>query len=212
VLLLRPRVARFVVSVLCTFPAIDLVRALYQYNKNFVRDHDFKAFMFAIRMSGYWAFAFLFLALACTPVQRWAKSAWIPAVRRPLGLAAFGYCLLHLWAYVVVGQKMQLEFVIYDSWHQVSRIPGWLSLLLLVPLAVTSTDGMAKRLGGKRWKLLHRLVYPSAALAVYHAYLVEADHYTDYPVTKTTLIIFVGLMLGRLIYIKRKSSTPPPVA
>jgi methionine sulfoxide reductase heme-binding subunit len=212
VLLLRPRVARFVVSVLCTFPAIDLVRALYQHNKNFVRDHDFKAFMFAIRMSGYWAFAFLFLALACTPVQRWAKSAWIPAVRRPLGLAAFGYCLLHLWAYVVVGQKMQLEFVISDSWQQASRIPGWLSLLLLVPLAVTSTDGMAKRLGGKRWKLLHRLVYPSAAFAVYHAYLVEADHYTDYPVTKTTLIIFVGLMLGRLIYIKRKSSTPPPVA
>jgi methionine sulfoxide reductase heme-binding subunit len=212
VLLLRPRVARFVVSVLCTFPAIDLVRALYQHNKNFVRDHDFKAFMFAIRMSGYWAFAFLFLALACTPVQRWAKSAWIPAVRRPLGLAAFGYCLLHLWAYVVVGQKMQLEFVIYDSWHQASRIPGWLSLFLLVPLALTSTDGMAKRLGGKRWKLLHRLVYPSAALAVYHAYLVESDHYTDYHVTKTTLILFVGLMLGRLIYIKRKSSAPPPVA
>lgn len=211
-LLLRPRVARFVVSVLCTFPAIDTVRALYQYNKNFVRDHDFKAFMFAIRMSGYWAFAFLFLALACTPVQRWAKSAWIPAVRRPLGLAAFGYCLLHLWAYVVVGQKLQLKYIVYDSWHTASRIPGWLSVLLLVPLALTSTDGMAKWLGGKRWKWLHRLVYPSAALAVYHVYLVEADRYSDYHLTKTTLIVFVGLMLGRLIYIKRKSSTPPPVA
>ncbi|HEX2870677.1 MAG TPA: ferric reductase-like transmembrane domain-containing protein [Polyangiaceae bacterium] len=211
-LLLRPRVARFVVSVLCTFPAIDLVRSLYQHNKNFVRDHDFKAFMFAIRMSGYWAFAFLFLALACTPVQRWAKSGWIPAVRRPLGLAAFGYCLLHLWAYVVVGQKMNLEFVIYDSLHQVSRQPGWVSLLLLVPLALTSTDGMAKWLGGKRWKWLHRLVYPSAALAVYHVYLVESDHYSDYDVTKATLIIFVGLMLGRLLRFKDKArNTPPPV-
>ena len=114
-LLLRPRVARLVVSVLCTFPAIDLVRALYQHNKNFVRDHDFKAFMFAIRMSGYWAFAFLFLALACTPVQRWAKSAWIPAVRRPLGLAAFGYCLLHLWAYVVVGWGAQRSASLSDQ-------------------------------------------------------------------------------------------------
>lgn len=209
-LLLRPRVARFVVSVLCTFPAIDLVRALYQHNPNFARDHDFKAFMFAIRMSGYWAFAFLFLALACTPVQRFAKAAWIPAVRRPLGLAAFGYSLLHLWAYVVVGQKMNLEFVIYDSLHQASRLPGWLSLFLLVPLAVTSTDGMAKRLGGKWWKRLHRLVYPSAALAVYHAYLVESDHYTEYKVTKTTLIVFVVLMLARLIRFKAKPSVTPP--
>lgn len=209
-LLLRPRVARFVVSVLCTFPAIDLVRALYQHNKNFVRDHDFKAFMFAIRMSGYWAFAFLFLALACTPVQRWAKAAWIPAVRRPLGLAAFGYCLLHLWAYVVVGQKMQLQFVISDSLNQASRMPGWLSLLLLVPLALTSTDGMAKWLGGKRWKWLHRLVYPSAALAVYHVYLVESDHYSEYQITKTTLIVFAVLMLARLIRPKLKPSATPP--
>ena len=211
-LLLRPWVARFVVSVLCTFPAIDLVRALYQHNKNFVRDHDFKAFMFAIRMSGYWAFAFLFLALLCTPVQRWAKAAWIPAVRRPLGLAAFGYCLLHLWAYAVVGQKMKLEFVISDSLNQASRMPGWISLLLLVPLALTSTDGMAKWLGGKRWKWLHRLVYPSAALAIYHVYLVESDHYSEYQITKTTLIVFVVLMLARLIRLKTKSDTPPPVA
>jgi sulfoxide reductase heme-binding subunit YedZ len=107
---------------------------------------------------------------------------------------------------------MHLEFIIRDSLDQPSRMPGWLSLLLLVPLATTSTDGMAKRLGGKWWKRLHRLVYPSAALAVYHAYLVESDHYTDYHVTKTTLIVLVGLMLGRLIYIKRKSRTPPPVA
>jgi len=195
---LSPRLAKVVVSVLCTFPAIDLVRVLYQHNPHFIRDYDFPAFSLAVNVSGAWAFVFLFLALACTPVQRLARSGWIPAMRRPLGLAAFGYCLLHFLAYFVVGQKLNVAFVIDDSLHETSRIPGWLSLLLLLPLALTSTDGMTRLLGGKRWKLLHRLVYPATALAILHVYMVDNDHYSDYHATRNALVPFVILMLVRL--------------
>jgi sulfoxide reductase heme-binding subunit YedZ len=195
---LSPRLAKVVVSILCTFPAIDLVRVLYQHNPHFIHDYDFPAFSLAVNVSGAWAFVFLFLALACTPVQRLARSGWIPAVRRPLGLAAFGYCVLHFLAYFVVGQKLNVAFVIDDSLHQTSRIPGWLSLLLLLPLALTSTDGMTRLLGGKRWKLLHRLVYPATALAILHVYMVDNDHFSDYHATRNALVPFVILMLARL--------------
>jgi methionine sulfoxide reductase heme-binding subunit len=205
---LSPRLAKVVVSILCTFPAIDLVRVLYQHNPHFIRDYDFPAFSLAVNVSGAWAFVFLFLALACTPVQRFAHSAWIPAVRRPLGLAAFGYCVLHFLAYFVIGQKLNVAFVIDDSLHQTSRIPGWLSLLLLVPLALTSTDGMTRRLGGKRWKFLHRLVYPATALAVLHVYMVDNDHYSDYHPTRNVLVPFVILMLLRLLRFVRFKRAP----
>lgn len=182
-----------------------MLRVLYQHNPHFTRDYDFAALSFSIKVSGGWAFAFLFFALACTPVQRLTRWAWVPAVRRPLGLAAFGYCLLHFWAYFVIGQKWNVGYVIYDSTHQASRMPGWGSLLLLVPLALTSTDGMARRLGGKRWKLLHRLVYPSAALAILHVYWVESDHHSDFSTTRITLIVFVVLMAARLLRIRPKA-------
>jgi sulfoxide reductase heme-binding subunit YedZ len=203
---LRPRLAKIVVSILCTFPAIDMIRVLWQHNPHFVHDYDFAAFSFSINASGAWAFAFLFLALACTPVQRLVRMAWIPAVRRPLGLAAFGYSFLHLLAYLVIGQKLNFAYAVWDSWYQRSRIPGWVSLLLLVPLAVTSTDGMTRRLGEKRWKLLHRLVYPATALAILHVYMVDGDHYSEYRATRNTLVPFVVLMLARAITFRRAPS------
>lgn len=203
--LLSPRVAKVLVALTSTFPAIDLIRVLYRHNPNFLRDYDFPAFALAINVSGRWAFVFLFLALACTPVQRITRSAWVAAVRRTLGIAAFGYCVLHFLAYFVIGQKLHWDYVVWDSTHVVSRMPGWASVLLLVPLALTSTDGAMRLLGGKRWKLLHRLVYPAAALAILHAYLVEDDHTQGYTTTKITAIVFGVLMLARLIRFRQRS-------
>jgi sulfoxide reductase heme-binding subunit YedZ len=209
---LSPRLAKILVSVSSTFPALDMLRVLYQHNPHFIRDYDYAAFTFSINVSGYWAFAFLFLTLACTPVQRLTRSAWVAAVRRPLGLAAFGYCFWHFLAYFVIGQKLKFDYVIEDALKEVSRQPGWLSLLLLLPLALTSTDGMVRRLGGKRWKLLHRLIYPATAAAIFHVYLVETDHRSDLNLTRITLIPFVLLMLARLIRFKPKPSAPTPAA
>lgn len=206
--LLTPRVAKVVVSVWSTFPAIDLVRVLYRYDPRFLTNYDYAAFSLAINVSGRWAFVFLFLVLACTPVQRLTRSALVPALRRPLGLAAFGYCVLHFLAYFVVGQKLNVEYTLKDTMAEASRLPGWVSLLLLVPLALTSTNGMVRRLGGKRWKLLHRLVYLSTAAAIYHTYLVEARRLNDLNTTRNTTIAFVVLMLARFIPFKRGPSAP----
>lgn len=205
--LLRPGVAKVLVSVLATFPAIDLIRVLYQHNPHFVRDYDFPAFSLAVNVSGRWAFVFLFLALTCTPVQRLTRSAWVAAVRRPLGLAAFGHCLFHFWAYLAIGQKYNWEFVWYDALHEYSRMPGWVSLFLLVPLALTSTDGMVRRLGGKRWKWLHRLVYPATAAAIAHVAWVGYQHYEDYGTTKVLTIVFGVLMLARLVRFRKAPAT-----
>lgn len=208
--MLPPRLAKIVVSILCTFPAIDLIRVLHEHNPHFVRDYDFPAFSLAITVSGAWAFVFLFLALACTPVQRLTHSAWVAAVRRPLGLAAFGYCVLHFLVYFAMGQKFNVAYVLEDAWQERSRIVGWLSLLLLLPLALTSTDGMARWLGGKRWKRLHRLVYPATALAILHVYIVESDHLGDFHVTRNTLAPFAVLMLARLVRFRKKPAPGAP--
>lgn len=206
---LPPRVAKILVSISSTFPALDLLRVLYRYNPHFIRDYDFRAFSLAVNVSGRWAFVFLFLALACTPVQRLTRSAWVAAVRRTLGLAAFGYCLFHFWVYLAIGQKYRWDFVQYDGLHTPSRIPGWISLLLLVPLALTSTDFMLRWVGGKRWKWIHRLVYPSAIAAIYHAYLVEGDHTSGYKTTQITAAVFVVLMLARLIRFRKRAPSAP---
>lgn len=143
-------------------------------------------------------------------MQRLVRSSWIPAVRRPLGLAAFGYCVLHFWVYFVIGQKQHLDYLVPDALLRASRPPGWLSMALLLPLALTSTDGMARRLGGKRWKWLHRLVYPATALAVYHVYLVERERNLDFNSTKVTAVIFAVLMLARVVRARRTSPTIDP--
>jgi methionine sulfoxide reductase heme-binding subunit len=198
--LLSPRIAKVLVSLLGTFPALDLIRVLYERNHHFLRDYDFRAFSLSIAVTGRWAFIFLFLALACTPVQRFTRWPWVTAVRRPLGLAAFGYSLLHFLAYFVIGQKLNVGFVIDDAMRMTSRIPGWLSLILLLPLALTSADVMVRWLGGKRWKLLHRLVYPATALAILHVYMTELDrHDTRHKLTRYTLVPFLILMLARLV-------------
>jgi DMSO/TMAO reductase YedYZ heme-binding membrane subunit len=205
---LTPRVAKVLVSILSTFPAIDLIRVLYRHNPDFINAYDFPAFRLAINVSGRWAFVFLFLVLACTPVQRLTRSPLVPAVRRPLGLATFGYCVLHLLAYFVVGQKMNVEYTIKDTLREASRPPGWISLLLLVPLALTSLDVMVRWLGAKRWKLLHRLVYLSAVAAIYHTYLVEDGYQVNYNTTRNTLIAFVILMLARFVRFRPGAERP----
>lgn len=205
---LPPRVAKILVSISSTFPAIDLLRVLYRHNPHFVRDYDFAAFSLGVNVSGRWAFVFLFLALACTPVQRLTRSAWVAAVRRPLGLAAFGYCLLHLWVYAAMGQKYNWEYIVWDGVHTPSRWPGWVSLVLLVPLALTSTDFMVRWIGGKRWKWIHRLVYPAAVAGIVHAFMVENEHYGGFATTQRTSAAFVLLMLARLIRFRKKSAPP----
>jgi len=104
----------------------------------------------------------------------------------------------------VIGQKLRLDYAYIDALSVTSRLWGWFSLLLLVPLALTSTDGMVRRLGGKRWRWLHRLVYLATALAIVHLALTDQDNQvTDYHRTQYALWPFLALMALRLVPLSR---------
>jgi methionine sulfoxide reductase heme-binding subunit len=129
-----------------------------------------------IRRSGWWALFFLVATLAVTPIRRLTGWNRLIQVRRPLGVIAFIYAALHLLLYVGLDQWFGWSYIIEDILERPFITAGFLAFLLLIPLAATSTRASIRRLGGKRWQRLHRLVYPAAALAVLHFFwLVKAD-------------------------------------
>ena len=125
---------------------------------------------------GEWALRLMLVTLAVTPVRR--LTGWNQAVRlrRMLGLFASFYAVLHLATYVVLDRSLLLEEVIEDLTDRPYIMVGFAAFTLLVPLAATSTNAMVRRLGGRRWRRLHRIVYVAAAGGVIHFWwLVKAD-------------------------------------
>lgn len=187
------------VAVLGVLPVVNLWILLERMNPHFVRYYDFRTFSLAIAETGAWAFIFLLIALSCTPLRRLTGFRWFGELRRTLGLLAFFHVVMHFLAYLVVGQKLHFEYLWPDAMTQYSRIPGWLCFILLIPLALTSTDGMVRRLGGRRWKALHRLVYPAAALAIAHLYWTEIDRSEDHHLTRNVAVPFAILIAARFV-------------
>jgi len=126
--------------------------------------------------TGTWTLRLLLITLAVTPIRRF--SGWNDAIRlrRMLGLFAFFYATLHFSTYFVLDHFFDLAQVVQDVGRRPFISAGSLAFVLLVPLAATSTAGMIRRLGGRRWRQLHRLVYASALAGVVHyLWLVKAD-------------------------------------
>ncbi|MFN3611926.1 sulfite oxidase heme-binding subunit YedZ [Tepidimonas sp.] len=121
-----------------------------------------------IRGLGLWALRLLWLTLLVTPLRQLTGWQALAGWRRGLGLWAFGYALLHLLAYAWLDQGGDLGAVARDVAQRPFILVGMLALLLLVPLAATSFDGAIRRLGARRWRALHRLVYAVALLALLH--------------------------------------------
>jgi sulfoxide reductase heme-binding subunit YedZ len=118
---------------------------------------------------GIWALRFLLITLTVTPLRHSANLPHLPRLRRMLGLFAFFYVVLHFAVYL----SLDLEFNFRTLFGDIAKRPyitiGFLALLLLIPLAVTSTNRMMRRLG-RRWQKLHRLIYVIAGLGVWHFY------------------------------------------
>lgn len=126
--------------------------------------------------TGDWALRFLLLTLAVTPLR--TLTGWNPLVRfrRPLGLFAFFYAALHLLTYLWFDKFFAWPEILADIPKRPFITVGFTAFCLLVPLALTSTSGMIRRLGGRRWQALHRLIYVATAAAVVHFWwLVKAD-------------------------------------
>jgi methionine sulfoxide reductase heme-binding subunit len=131
---------------------------------------------FITRDLGDWTLIFLMVTLAVTPLRRFTSWAWLIKLRRMLGLFAFFYASLHFITYIWLDQFFDLQDIVKDVIKRPFITVGFAAFLCLIPLAVTSTNAMVKRLGGKRWQVLHRLVYAIATLGVVHYWwLVKKD-------------------------------------
>ena len=122
---------------------------------------------YLIEETGAWGIRILILSLAVTPLRRILDWAAILQLRRMVGVAAFVYLALHLCAYIL-DQKFDLARVAGEIVLRTYLTIGFVGLSLLTALAATSTDAMIKRLGGRRWRMLHRSVYLIGALAILH--------------------------------------------
>jgi sulfoxide reductase heme-binding subunit YedZ len=128
------------------------------------------------RSTGKWTLTFLVITLAITPLRKLTASPWLVRFRRMLGLFAFFYGSLHLMTYVWLDKFFDVQAMLHDIAKRRFITAGMTAWSLMLPLALTSTTGWIRRLGGKRWQLLHRLIYLSAAAGVIHfIWLVKAD-------------------------------------
>lgn len=129
-----------------------------------------------LRQTGYWTLTFLTLTMALTPIRQWTGVIWVGRFRRMLGLFAFFYSLLHLGTYVILDQFFDWMGILKDIAKRPYITVGFTALVLMIPLAVTSTDGMLRRLGGERWRKLHRLIYVITLGGIIHFWwLVKKD-------------------------------------
>jgi sulfoxide reductase heme-binding subunit YedZ len=128
-----------------------------------------------IHVTGSWALRLLLATLAVTPLRRLTGWPWLVRFRRMLGLFVFFYAALHFSAYLVLDRALVWDDIVADLTERPYIMVGFAALVLLVPLAATSTRGWVRRLG-RRWQTLHRAVYVIAVLGVLHfLWLVKAD-------------------------------------
>jgi sulfoxide reductase heme-binding subunit YedZ len=159
-----------------------------------------------IHRSGYWALMFLLLSLAVTPFRRVGRYGALVDVRRMIGVGAFCYAALHISLYVA-DQMFDLAKVASEIVLRLYLTIGFIALSGLAVLAVTSTDGMVKRLGGRRWLRLHQVVYGIALLALIHFFQqTKADVWVPTFVAG----LFCWLMGYRILLWVRGSAADPP--
>jgi sulfoxide reductase heme-binding subunit YedZ len=157
---------------------------------------------FIQHFTGDWALRFLLITLSITPLRKLLNLPDLIRFRRMFGLFAFTYVCLHFLTYIGPDQAFDLA----GMWKDVAKRPfitvGFTGFLLLIPLALTSTKGWIRRLGGKRWQTLHRLIYLTALCGVIHYYwLVKSDH---------RLPLFYGAILALLLLYRLAASLWKP--
>lgn len=163
----------------------------------------------SLHITGILSLVFLFLSLLMTPL-RWITGwgGWI-AFRRALGLYGFFYTIVHLVIYVGFDRALNLSSTLNEIWMRRFLQVGAVAILLMVPLAVTSTNAMIRRMGSKRWKLLHRAAYVAAALGVLHYYMLVKSDVRQPLAFAGVLTILLGGRFGRhyveLLQASRKS-------
>lgn len=159
---------------------------------------------FATRTTGMLTLIFLSLTVAVTPLRKIFGINSLVKIRRMLGLFAFFYGALHLLTYVWFDRWFDFVSVGQDVVRRPFILVGMTAFVLMVPLAITSTNKMVKRVGGKRWAQLHRLVYVAAIAGVVHFWmLVKSD--IRLPLTFAFILVF---LLGFRVFVKYAPAQP----
>lgn len=186
----RGRLLPFKAAVLVSLPVPGVLYAMWLANG----DLGGRPVMEAIHGTGLWAIRFFLISLAITPFARALDWPGLLLVRRNVGVAAACYAVVHLSLYIVE-QNFMILTVVSEIALRFYLTIGFVSLLVLLALAITSTDGWMKKLG-RNWKRLHRLSYPFAAVALLHFY-IQAKLNVSEPVFVSGL--FIWLMAWRAL-------------
>jgi methionine sulfoxide reductase heme-binding subunit len=185
-------VTRVVKPILYVLALVPLAYAVARLANGSVEGDQVK---FLQHVTGDTVLACLLLTLSVTPLRRLTGWNEIIRVRRLLGLTAFWYALVHFLSYVVFDHSLSLPDIGADIVEHPWVLLGFTSLLLLVPLAVTSTKGWVRRLGGSRWNRLHRLIYPATAAGLVHYFWLVKKDVSDPIYWAAALLVVLGLRL-----------------
>ena len=199
--MLTSRWTKVAVFALCLAPVFVLAWAAYN------NDLGANPIEYITHATGDWTLRFLAITLAVTPLRKLLKLPDLIRFRRMLGLFAFFFVCLHFLTYIGPDQSFDLSAMWKDVAKRRYITVGFAAFALLIPLAITSTAGWIRRLGGKRWQQLHRTIYVAAVLGVIHYYwLVKSD------VRKP---LFYGVLVAILLlwrlgdwFFKRRSQAP----
>jgi sulfoxide reductase heme-binding subunit YedZ len=161
---------------------------------------------FVTRSTGTWTLVFLCITLAITPARRLSGWNWLQRVRRMLGLFAFFYGALHFTTYFWLDQWFDLAAIVKDIVKRPFITMGFAAFVLMIPLAVTSTDAMVRRLG-RRWGKLHRLVYAVAIAAILHYWWHKAGK-NDFSEVGWYVAVVITLLGWRLVDRWRRRVVP----
>jgi sulfoxide reductase heme-binding subunit YedZ len=159
--------------------------------------------------TGDWTLILILATLSITPLRRITHQYWLIGVRRMIGLFAFFYGTLHFLTYIWLDKFFDIHEMLKDIVKRPFITIGFSAFVLMIPLALTSTAWSIRRLGGKNWQRLHRLIYLTATLGVVHyAWLVKADHRkpVEYGIVLSILLAYRGAVWA---FEKRQQSALP---
>ncbi len=192
------RLLKVVLWPLCLGPFVFLLLSVFQFFGYQLGANPIEEILHTL---GKWGLKFLLLTLAITPLRRWTGFNWLIQFRRLLGLFAFFYVFMHFLTYFVLDQSLDINAVVEDIVERPYITLGMTALLLLLPLAATSTRGMMRRLG-RRWQKLHKLIYVIGILGVWHFYWqVKLD-----TIEATVYAVILAVLLGYRIWLTRQKT------
>jgi methionine sulfoxide reductase heme-binding subunit len=178
-----------------TLSLLPLLYLVWKWQRN---DLGINSIEYVSRFLGLWTLRFLLMTLAVTPLRRLPSMGGLIKIRRMLGLFTFFYGCIHGWHYFAIDAQWNRQVITEDLTYRRFFIAGFSALVLMVPLAATSFDRAIRWMGGRRWTLLHRLIYVSGILAVVH-YWWQAKTIVAGPVDYAAVLLV--LFLARILWV-----------